>query len=205
MSRIIGLLFIAFAACSISDAKVPSEIKVEISSVTLASNCPVATPPPPPPTTKFAKPPGVAQERVARGSCAGPGPCGGGRRGRCEPTSMQLAITAQAGVKPTTIKIKRVELLDAKGRVLETLTASAPMRWTDQGVYAAWDQGLDARDAIKASYTLTAPDWNKHSGGKMNAQAQVFQLRVTVTIGNSDRTIEKTSITPARIEPMVVT
>jgi hypothetical protein len=203
MNRIIGLLFIAFAACSISDAKVPSEVKVELASVTLADNCPASAPVAPPPATTFAKPPGAANARVARGACAKPGPCGPSRR--CEQTSMQLAISAQAGVKPTTIKIKRVELLDAKGNVLETLTASAPMQWTDKGVYARWDQTLSADDEIKASYTLTSPNWNKHTGGRMNAHAHVFQLRVTVTIGNWERTVEKTSITPARIAPMVVT
>ncbi|MEO8700753.1 MAG: hypothetical protein ABI867_11955 [Kofleriaceae bacterium] len=189
MTRIICLL--AFAACSVSEAKVPNEVTVELASVTLAENCTATTPPPPPST--FAKPPPAV---AARGSSPA--------RRRCEQTSMQLAITAQPGVKPTTIKIKRVELLDKEGKVLETLTASSPMKWTDKGVYAAWDQGISADAAVKASYALTAPNWNKY-GGRMTAHTKTFQLRVTVTIGSSDRTVEKTSITPVRIEPMVVT
>ena len=118
---------------------------------------------------------------------------------------MQISFSAQAGVKPTTIRIKRVELLDTKGNVLEVLTASVPTEWTSQGAYVAWDETIDARDVIKASYTLNAPNWNKLTKGRFNAHSHTFQLRVTVAIGSSNRTVEKQSITPARIQPMVVT
>jgi len=33
----------------------------------------------------------------------------------------------------------------------------------------------------------------------------VFKLRVTVTIGSSDRTVEKQSLSPAMLEPAVAT
>jgi hypothetical protein len=209
----------AFAACAVSEAKTPSDITVELSSVTLGDDCNL--PAPPPPKTKFAKPPaaradadpdadppGLSQDRrapgggAAHGKCAGPN-CNVGRRA-CQQTSMQLALTAQASAKQTTIKIKRVELLDSKGKVLQELTASAPSAWT-QNAYASWDQTLGGGDTVRASYRLSSPNWNKLTNGRMNAHGHTFQLRVTITIGNSSRTVEKTSITPARIEPMVVT
>lgn len=118
---------------------------------------------------------------------------------------MQLAFNAQAGVRPTTIKIKRVELLDTKGNVLEVLSASAPTRWTSKGAYVKWDEMVEANEVIRASYSLNAPNWTKLTNGRFNAHGHTFQLRVTVTIGTSSRTVEKQSITPARIAPMVVT
>jgi hypothetical protein len=209
-----ALLLAAFAASSISEAKVPNEISVELASVTLAEDCggTIAPPKPTTPPTRFAKPPPATADAkserapsLARGSCAGPGQCGPARRA-CEQTSMQIVFNAQSGVRPTTIKIKRVELLDSKGKVLEVLGAHNPKMWSAQsGVYVGWDEALGGNDVIRASYALNAPNWNKHVGGRMHAHAHTFQLRVTVTIGNSERTVEKTSITPARIAPLVVT
>jgi hypothetical protein len=194
-----SILLAAIAACSISDARAPSEVTVDVASVTLADNCnPVSEPS----QQKFAKPPGGSQ---SRSECDGPG-CGMSRRKACEQTSMQLAIRAHAGTTPTTITIKRVELLDNKGRVLDVLTPSAPVRWTPKGVYVQWDQTISASDdLINASYALTAPDWTK-LGGRLSAQSRTFQLRVTVAVGTSQRTVVKQAIVPGlTIEPPVVT
>jgi hypothetical protein len=205
-----SLLLCAFVACATSEAKTPDDITIELSSVTLADNCPTPAVQPPPPGG-FAKPPPAQTQResqtqpqAARGSCARP-PCPSiGRSRACEQTSMQLAFS-QAGAKQTTIQIKRVELLDDKGKLLQTLTASMPAQWdAAKGSYIAWDGALAAKSSVKSTYRLTAPDWNK-LGGRFNAQARKFQLRVIVTVGGADRTVEKTSIIPAHIEPMVVT
>lgn len=116
---------------------------------------------------------------------------------------MQLSFAA--GAKKTTIQIKRVELLDDKGKLLQTLTASVPAQWdAAKGSYVAWDGSLGASATVKSTFRLTSPDWNK-VGGRFNAQARKFQLRVIVTVGGADRTVEKTSIIPAHIEPAVVT
>src|SRR5262245_32538301 len=95
-----SLMLAALAACAISEAKNPTDVDVQLASVTLADDC--GTPPPPPaqPQQGFAKPPPGADseptknEKAARrpsqGSCAGPGQCGQIQRQKCEPTSMQL-------------------------------------------------------------------------------------------------------------------
>ncbi len=195
------LFLIAIASCATSEAKTPDDLSVVLASVTLGDQCPSPTPPPvvQPPNGGFAKPPGVA-----RGSCAEPGPCGSPRR-HCEQTSMQLTLTPAAGFKGSNVKIKRVELLDTRGKVVQVLTASTPMAWSaSAGAYAKWNEKLGG-DAVRASYNLSSPDWNKLTNGRMNATSHSFQLRVVVTVGGADRTVEKTAIVPARIEPMVVT
>jgi hypothetical protein len=205
-----ALLLAALASCAISEAKTPDDLIVQLASVTLADQCPISTPPPP---ATFAKPPPATTRseqdvapnaKVARGSCAKGSPCGSPRR-HCEQTSMQLVLKPEAGFKPSAVKIKRVELLDPKGKVVQTLTASTPMQWSvAAGAYIAWDQKLGA-EVVRATYNLTSPDWNKLTNGRINAPGHTFQLRVVVSVGGSDRTVEKTAIVPARVEPMVVT
>jgi hypothetical protein len=56
----------------------------------------------------------------------------------------------------------------------------------------------------QVSYALASPPWDK-LGGRMAAQTKRYQLRVTVAVGGTARTIEKTSIMPVQIEPVVVT
>ena len=202
MATAIKLVLLAtLAACSVSDAKsVSYDVYAEIASVTLADNCiNVATPPATRPAPKQAKPVDIDENGEAPPSA----------RRQCEQTSMQLAFTARAGVKPTSIKIKQVELLDMKGNVVQVLKAFSPTQWTPKGVYLPWNEtitaGSDAATEIKASYLLSAPDWAKLTNGRANAQSHTFQLRVTVTIGNANRTVEKTSITPARVQPRILT
>lgn len=217
------LFLIAVASCATSEAKTPDDLSVVLASVTLADQCPTSTPPPPviAPATPFAKPPPAnqkapitrnedvpsdkpAQRRApSAGACAKPGPCGSPRR-HCEQTSMQLTLTPAIDLK-SSVKIKRVELLDKTGKVVQTLTASAPTQWSaTAGAYVQWNEKI-GKDAVRASYNLTSPDWNKLTGGRFNAPSHTFQLRVVVTVGGSDRTVEKTAIVPARVEPMVVT
>lgn len=205
MKRILTpcLLLIAVASCATSEAKTPDELSVVLASVTLADQCPNATPPPP---TGFAKPPATAKTTTApaaRGSCAGPGPCSGPRR-HCEQTSMQLTFKPAVALD-SSVRIKKVELLDAKGKVVQVLMAAGPMAWSaSAGAYVKWDEKL-GKDVVNASYTLSSPDWNKLTKGRINAPGYTFQLRVIVSAGGADRTIEKTAIVPARVEPMVVT
>jgi hypothetical protein len=52
---------------------------------------------------------------------------------------------------------------------------------------------------------LSSPDWNAIAGGRYGAQGKLFTLRVTVTVGSSEKTVEKLSITPIMIEPAVQT
>ncbi len=214
MMRIITpwMFLIAVASCATSEAKTPDDLSVVLSSVTLADQCATAPTPPPAPTG-FAKPPTPSQDRPAnvpaqrrapsQGSCAQGSSCGGPRR-HCEQTSMQLTLTPAIDLK-SGVKIKRVELLDKQGKVVQTLTASAPVQWSvSAGAYVKWDEKI-GKDAVRVSYNLSSPDWDKLTKGRMNAPGHTFQLRVVVTVGGADRTVEKTAIVPARVEPMVVT
>ncbi len=133
--------------------------------------------------------------------CASPG-CGRGRG--CDQTSMQLALKTKAGVKATQIRIKKVELLDPKGKLLEVLTASDPSRW-DSKAYVPWDQAIGASQTLQTSYVLSSPNWDKLTGSRWEAHTKKFQLRVTVTVGTADRKVEKTSIVPAMLPPPVPT
>lgn len=198
------------AACAVSDAKsISYDVNVELASVTLADNCAVATPPPDPRGGARSKPARATKGDVDIDERSQDPPAPSARK-PCEQTSMQLALTARPGIKATSIKIKRVELLDAHGKVLEVLTARGPTRWTPKGVYAAWNEtivpeGGTEPTEVKASYVLDAPNWSKLTNGRINAHSHTFQLRVTVIIGGADRTVEKTSITPARVQPRIVT
>ena len=128
--------------------------------------------------------------------CAGPN-CG---RAHCDQTSMQLKITTS---KATTIKVTKVELLDDKGKLLEVLTSRAPRHWvTDK--YVAWDEKVPAASSAQVMYDLSMPSWNK-LGGRFNAQNKTYQVRVSVTVGTANRTIERQSITPVRLPPPVPT
>ncbi len=77
---------------------------------------------------------------------------------------MQLSITTHPRLESTAIKIKKVELLDDKGKTLELLTASKPSKWTGKA-YAAWNQSVTANERSVASYVLSSPNWNKVAGG----------------------------------------
>jgi hypothetical protein len=117
---------------------------------------------------------------------------------------MQLALKATAAAKATPIKVKKVELLDDKGKVLETLNARQPSRW-DNKKYVAWNESITSNETLQTSYLLNPPDWNKHTKGRRNAHTKKLQVRVTLTVGAQNRTIEKQATIAAYIEPDVDT
>lgn len=191
------------------------DVGVELAGVTLADDCGdgARTKPLPPPSSgqktadsasqteePAAKRAPAAAESVSAGACAGPGGCPPMPQPACEQTSMQISIKARG--QKTKIKIKRVELLDTKGKVVGELTARSPMRWNGS-TYVTWNEAVTEDGSV--SYKLTAPDWQKLTNGRWNAGASRWQLRVTVTVGDRDRTIDKQSITPALPEPEVAT
>jgi hypothetical protein len=211
------LLFACSSKSSAKPPETPREATVELASVTLADDCGDAARPPPPPTRAAASPPVPAQapssveppadEAVAPSAmaarCAGPN-CGHDRRA-CDQTSMQLALAAPAGAA-TAFAVKKVELLDERGALLGELTPRKATAWSDAaGAYQPWDQNLAAGAKLNVSYALSSPDWNKLDGGRWNAHTKKFQLRVTLTVGTADRTVEKKAISPAEIEPAVPT
>jgi hypothetical protein len=196
-----------------------SEIAVELAGVTLAEDCAdgVRTkplqPPPQPSNAGSGKvaqdqimPPAAPSQTVQAGACATPGGCGSLPQPACDQTAMQLSLKVPDGASASTIKIKKVELLDDSGKSVASLTWRAPSKWDGSSAYVAWDEAIPAGKANHVvSYKLSAPDWNALTGGRWNAPSKRFNLRVTVTIGSKDKTIEKQSIQPATPEPHVVT
>lgn len=189
-SSLIGLMFVGcWTSPQAPEAKHPTDtdVRVELGAVTLGDDCgDDAVMPPPAPTR-----PGV----VARP----------GYRPHCDQTSMQLSLHASSGVGPTTVRVTRVELLDDAGGVLARLSSRSPTRWTQDGRYVAWDETIAPNQTLATSYALAAPDWNALTNGRWNAHTKTFQLRVTLAIGSTNHTVDKQSITPARLAPAVPT
>ncbi len=172
------------------------DVSVEIAAVTLGDDCGSGSMPAPPasparraPSTEPATPSVVAEST----------------RYRCQQTSVQLAVHATNTSGATPVKIKKVELLDASGKVLGELAASSPMRWSDKGTYDAWDQNIAPNEQAAVSYVLASPAWNAMEGGQYAQANKMFQLRVTVAIGAKDRVIEKKAIQPTIMPPAVPT
>lgn len=201
MSRLLWVLMVA-AGCSASDAGPSPDVAVELAAITLGDDCGGALPAPAKleannddqdrrraPDGKQRSP--EADQLVSNG-------------GYCTQTSMQLVLKATAAAKSTTIKIKKVELLDPKGKVLETLTATNPSKWNGKK-YDKWNQAVAASETLQTSYALTTPNWVKLTGSRRNASSKTFQVRVTVTVGTQDRTFEKSATAAAQIEPEVDT
>jgi hypothetical protein len=190
------LLLTILAGCASSEATPNQDVTVELAAVTLADNC-GANPPLPAPKVKAdsddqaKRAPRNDDQLDAYGS-------------RCEQTSMQLSLKATAAAKPTTIKVKKVELLDDKGKLLETLTAKQPSKW-DAKKYVAWNESIAAGETLQTTYTLNSPNWNKLTNGRRMAHTKKFQLRVTVAVGTQNRTFEKQVTASAMIEPDIDT
>jgi hypothetical protein len=175
------------------------DVSVEIAGVTLGDDCGTGWMPPPPATPAKRAAPSQPSEQDA------PSAVNSGARYRCQQTSVQLAVHATATSGATPVKIKKVELLDADGKVLGELAASSPMRWSDKGTYEAWDQNIAPNEHAAISYVLASPAWNAMEGGQYAQANKMFQLRVTVAIGPKDRVIEKKAIQPTIMPPAVPT
>ncbi len=125
----------------------------------------------------------------------------------CVQTAVQLELRSAASAA-TTITLRKVELIDANGKVLGELTPRAPERWTDAGTYVAWDQSLAAGATLKASWALSAPAWETYGTTKSAAAAQVYQVRLTVAVDGADQIVagQATVMSPPAInEPQVKT
>lgn len=202
------LSLLALAGCWTSSqptTKPVPDVMVELAAVTLGDDCGDNVDLTPP-VARLEKP----VPAITRAPSAAPMPpgdiCEGCApvRGHCDQTSMQLALRSSEGTGSTLVKIKKVELLDKDGNFLGVLESRTPTRW-DGDHYVAWDQTIDANGKLAASYLLSSPDWNKLTGGRWSAHSKQFQLRVTLAVGDRDRTVDKQSITPAMLEPPVPT
>lgn len=174
------------------------QVDVELAAVTLGDDCNDAESIAPP-VARIDKP-SAAGAPMPADICVGCAPI----RPHCDQTSMQLALRATPGAGAMAVKIKKVELLDSRGGFLATLEARTPMRWNGDS-YVGWTQTVDAGGKLNASYLLSAPNWDALTNGRWSAHTKTFQLRVTLAIGSSERTVDKQAITPAMLEPPVPT
>lgn len=204
------LWILALAACSESSADSgsfakpppPGGLQVELAAVTLADDC---APPTPPPSTPAAPPKPSITKPAEEAPAAAPRKVAPGYRGNCDQTTMQLKISTPADFKAGSVKIKKVELLDADGKFLQTLSSRNPRAWKNTTSYLPWDEKLGPSVGTNAMYDLSAPDWNKLTNGRWNAHGKAFQVRVVVEIGGTNKTLTKSTITPTRLPPPVPT
>lgn len=197
------------------------EIKVELAGVALGDDCaegvrtkPLAPPPAAPASagsasnaTSSAQPPASmpAGGGVSAGACATPNGCGAMPQPACEQTAMQLSVQVPDGAAATKLEIKQVELLDDAGKSMGMLTARGPSRWDGKGTYVTWDEAIaGGKNELAISYKLSSPDWSK-VGGRWSAAGKKFALRVTMSISDKDRTIEKQAVVVIMPEAAVST
>jgi hypothetical protein len=181
------------------------DVSVELAAVTLGDDCGdtnLAPPAEAPAPNRRA--PGGAPAPMSMAPCMPNQPCGFAHRSHCDQTSMQISLRATEGAGSTNVRVKKVELLDKRGKVLAELESRTAAKWTGSS-YVAWNQTIAAGERLAATYSLSAPNWDALTNGRWNAHSKTFQLRVTLAIGDRDRTVEKQSITPAMIEPPVPT
>ncbi|MDB4931521.1 MAG: hypothetical protein JWM10_4005 [Myxococcaceae bacterium] len=186
MRRLLPLCLLALSACSgatpleLPDAASPDVVTPQvtvtaaIASAALANDCPASS--------------GAAQRDCAArpaSSDAGAGlvePCGG----YCRQTSLQITFTvAAAGAADPVLPviITGIRLIDsATNANLDTLTAREPQRW-QESQYITWDGSLRGLGETRASYKLSAPNWNAiGAGNTWNTYGRAFRLEVTVLV-----------------------
>ena len=118
----------------------------------------------------------------------------------CEQSSVQLLLGASAAGAPGPVVIGAIELLDQGGKRLGSMVARAPQVWSGDA-YGPWDGTLRPGDSLRLSVPSSAPPWDQLPGGRYSSQ--MFQVRVTVTVGGTPYTATSTaSVAPA---PMVET
>ena len=161
-----------------------SAVVVAVASITLADDCPREGK-----TAAIEAEPKAKMKADRDDSAASRNSRAKREAAACVQTAVQLDLRSSA-TAATTITLRKVELIDATGRVLGELTPRSPDRWTDEGSYVAWDQSLAAGVTLKASWALSAPTWATYGTTKSAAAAQVFQLRLTVAVNGADQIVE---------------
>lgn len=146
----------------------PGQVDLSIASVTLADDC--GSPPSTAPTAgEMVRP----EDRSQFASQTA------GDRA-CQQSSVQLRV-ANGTAEPSTITVKKVELLDESGAVLRELTSRDASQWAND-TYQAWDQKVGPNQVLQVSYSLSAPSASPGS---------TYTVRVTIAAGDGERTIEQ--------------
>lgn len=153
----------------------PPRVTVEMTAATLADDCGGAVPTSPP------------VRRKSRAEAGRNDAVHGARiRRQCEQTSMQLSVVAPAGVEPTRLRVKSVELFDENGERVGTLTPRSPTVWSATGVYQTWDETIAPSQTLSVSYALSQPDW----AAVTERWNKTFVVRAVLTVGGTEQTVQ---------------
>jgi hypothetical protein len=175
------------------------QVTASIVSVTLGEECGNASGSKGAPSADCAptRPADAGTEGGGGGFAPGEGGCGGSY---CQQSNVQIAFNAGAGSQAARVQIVSVQLIDAAGSVVDTLTASKPQLWNGAG-YSPWDETVKPAASSKTSYDLTAPSWSKMDGNR-TAYAAKYKLHVTLLIDGVQITLESANLSR---EPSVAT
>lgn len=120
--------------------------------------------------------------------------------------NVQIAFFASEASAPATVAITKVLLVDDRsGQTVDTLEASSPAVWNGR-TYEPWNEQVTPGGDLRASYTLTAPDWSTIDKGARTggttSYSTPYKLRVTLRIDGTEVTIESSEL---QREPQVAT
>jgi hypothetical protein len=165
-----------------------ASVKVAVASVTLGDECSndAATPAANTESVPAAKLSAPAAGRAA--SVADVEPSMGASRQPCVQSAIVLKVTSQSKSKQV-IEIAKVELLDAQGKVLGSMTARNPMQWKASkrnASYQPWDLTVARGKSVQARWWLSAPPVN--AAGRANA-AGGYRVNVTVTVNGQETSV----------------
>lgn len=124
--------------------------------------------------------------------------------GEYRATNMQIAFFASQATQPAKIVLTKVVLInDETKKETANLTASGPQVWNGRS-YETWNEQVTPGGDLKASYTLTQPDWSTIDGkGTSSVSYRTpYKLRVTMTVDGTEVVIESGEL---RREAPVVT
>jgi hypothetical protein len=160
------------AVAKASPATKPT-VTVAVASVTLGDECSTDV------TAPAVKRAPVAASDSAQSSAVAPGLS---QMQICVQSALVLKVTSRSKSKQV-IEIAKVELLDAQGKVLGTMTARNPMQWQTtkrSSSYQPWDLTLARGKSVQARWWLSAPPFK--SPRDVSANAGGYRINVTLTV-----------------------
>lgn len=181
------------------EAEVKHQLRATIASVQMIQDCPD-------PDGEAAKPSAAAMppasESVAQGARMA-GDSNGSFRQPCTQSTMQLSLAHDA---PEAQRVEVVAVRLMRGTdMLSPIAARKPSKWSESGIYDAWDERVPVGSEIKVSYRLGEPDWSKVQdklGADVDTYAQRFVVEVDLKMGGQTLTVRSPEF--AREYPHVV-